>query len=466
MRTFWAQPVESGGISATETATATASSTRTRPEAAAAAVEPDATRPSRRRRPQVPSPTMVIAVSANAKDMIVGREVVIVGGGIAGISLAQALAARDVDVTVLDRDLGEPRGSTAYAPGFVGLYNDAPILTRLARASAAIYDAAGSGFRRSGGLELATSDAGAAEVERRVDAARAAGLPVKPLAPADLPASVASFVDIERVMLAGHFLDDGSADVGPLIRALRADATARGARLVADREVTGIEQHGPRATVHTASGTRLTADDVVLACGVWGPSLTAPTGLDLPLFPVAHPYVYGGPAATWHAGPFVRWPEHHVYARVHGDRLGIGSYDHRPVPVGQDELADGALLAWPEDFDPVIASAQRLLRPEARFLPERHINGIFAMTPDNLPFLGRHPTMDNVWIAQALWITHAAGATRMLAEAMLDGDDLPGELAPTRFAGADPAALRENALRLYRDIYANDADRPRPANPA
>ncbi len=389
--------------------------------------------------------------------MVVAREVIIVGAGIVGVSLAHALAARGVEVTILDRDLGEPRGSTAYAPGFVGLYNDAPILTRLARDSAAIYDAAGGGFRRSGGLELATSDAGAAEVERRVGAARAAGLPAKLLAPADIPAAVASFADTERVTLAGHFLDDGSADVGPLIRALRAEATARGARLLADREVTGIEQHGRRATVRTASGERLTADDVVLAGGVWGPSLTAPTGLDLPLFPVAHPYVYGGPAATWHAGPFVRWPEHHVYARVHGDRLGIGSYDHRPIPVGQDELADGARLAWREDFDPVIASARRLLRPEARFTPERHINGIFAMTPDNLPFLGRHPEMENVRIAQALWITHAAGATRMLADAMLDGGDLPRELDPTRFAGADPTALRENALRLYRDIYANDA---------
>lgn len=386
-----------------------------------------------------------------------GREAVVVGGGIVGISLAHALATRGVGVTVLDRDPQGPRGSTAYAPGFVGLYNDVPILTGLARDSAAVYDAAEGGFRRSGGLELATSDVGVAEVERRVEAARAAGLRAELLTAADIPGSVAAFVDTARVLAAGHFVDDGSADVRALTRVLRAEAIARGARFLSDREVTGIDQRRPGAVVVTTSGDRFTADDVVLAGGVWGPSVAALTGLELPLFPVAHPYVYDSPATTWSTGPFLRWPEHHVYSRIHGDRLGIGTYDHRPVPVSQHELAAGAGLAWSDALDPVIEAAQRLLRPEARFAPEHRINGVFAMTPDNLPFLGRHPEMESVWMAQAIWVTHAAGASRTLADAMLDQSETPRELDLTRFAGLDTATLRESALRLYRDIYANDA---------
>jgi glycine/D-amino acid oxidase-like deaminating enzyme len=58
-----------------------------------------------------------------------------------------------------------------------------------------------------------------------------------------------------------------------------------------------------------------------------------------------------------------------------------------------------------EEFDPAVEAAQALLRPEARFTPEHRVNGVFARTPDNLPFLGRHPGMDGVWIAQALWVT-------------------------------------------------------------
>lgn len=384
------------------------------------------------------------------------HKVVVIGAGIVGTSLARELAARGVEVTVLDRDAEEPWGSTRFAPGFVGLYNDSSILTELARDSAEVYATVGRGFRRSGGLEIATSDPGVAEVERRVRAAQAAGLRAELLDAADLPATVRSFVDRGQVRAAGHFLDDASADVDVLMEAMRAEARSHGAEFVPGAEVVGVDARSTGVTVVTHAGDRFVADDVVLAGGVWGPTLAAETGIDLPLFPVAHPYVYDDPAEGWSAGPFVRWPEHHVYARVHGDRLGIGTYDHRPVPVSQEELGHGAGLAWSDGLDPAVDAAQALLRPEARFAPERRVNGVFAMTPDNLPFVGRHPEVDTVWIAQALWVTHAAGAAAMLAEALTTDRALPPELGVARFAGTDLAILRERALRLYRDIYAND----------
>lgn len=387
------------------------------------------------------------------------REVIVIGAGIVGVSLAHALTQdHGIKVTVLERDTLEPRGSTTYAPGFVGLYNDVPILTELAQESAAVYDHAGAGFRRSGGLELAMSDTGAAELHRRVEAARSAGLPAELLASAALPENVASFVDAGQVMSAAHFAADGSADVVALITVLRDRAIAQGARFLSAQEVTDITEHGAGVIVRTASEDRFAADTVVLAAGVWGPTLARLTGLDLPLFPVAHPYVYGAPASAWQAGPFVRWPEHHVYSRVHGDRLGIGTYDHRPVSVAQTDLDEGAALAWSEDFTLAVDTAQQLLRADARFVPDRRVNGVFAMTPDNLPFLGRHPSMPNVWIAGALWVTHAAGAAERLATALFTDDALPTELSVGRFDGGEPTELRDRALRLYRDIYANDAE--------
>jgi len=395
----------------------------------------------------------------------VARQVLIVGAGIAGVSLARELAAHDdVEVTVLERDSAQPRGSTTFAPGFIGLYNDAVVLTDLARQSAAVYDEVPEGFQRPGGLELAVSEAGVTEVERRVDAAREAGLPADLLSASELPASVAAFVDSSPVLAAGSFPADGVASPTSLAHALRAHATARGARFLPGHLVVAVESRNGHPVVTTEDGNTFVADDVVLASGVWGAGLAALTGLDLPLFPVAHPYVYSAPTTGLRAGPFVRWPERHVYARVHTDRLGIGSYDHPPVLVQPEDLTGGAALNWDERFTDVITSAQHLLQPARRRAPEQRVNGVFAMTPDNLPFLGPHPALTGVWLAQALWVTHAAGAAHALSGAMLDGTSLPSELAPDRFGHLDDPSkndLKEAALRLYRDIYANDgSDEP------
>lgn len=388
------------------------------------------------------------------------RQVLIVGAGITGISLARELAAHDdVEVTVLERDGAQPRGSTTFAPGFIGLHNDAAVLTDLAQQSAAVYDEVPEGFQRPGGLELAVSEAGVTEVERRVAAAREAGLPAGLLSASELPAPVAAFVDNSQVLAAGSFPADGVASPAALAHALRTHATARGARFLPGHAVVAVENSNGHLVVTTENGSSFGADDVVLAGGVWGAGLAALTGLDLPLFPVAHPYVYSAPTTGLRAGPFVRWPERHVYARVHTDRLGIGSYDHPPVLVQPQALTGGAALTWDEQFTDVITSAQHLLQPALRRVPEQRVNGVFAMTPDNLPFLGPHPKLSGVWLAQALWVTHAAGAAHALSDAMIEGTRLPSELAADRFGHLDDPtrhSLREAALRLYRDIYANE----------
>lgn len=384
------------------------------------------------------------------------RDAVIIGNGIVGASIAHELSSREgVRVTVLERDSAEPRGSTAFAPGFVGLYNDVPVLTDLARASAAAYDAH-AGFARVGGFELATSPEAAREVERRVLAALDAGLEARLVDAADLPAAAPGFVDPARVVAAAHFAQDGAADPIRLAGSLRAAAAARGAVFVPGAEVVGIDPADGHHVVRTAGGGSFAADDVILAVGVWGPTVSPLVGLQLPIVPVAHPYVYSGAMPFLSGGPFVRWPEHHVYARAHGDRLGVGTYDHVPVPVGQPTLGSGAGLEWDPGFEDSLDRAQALLREEARFVPERRINGVFAMTPDNLPFIGAHPSLDGVWIAQAVWVTSAAGAAQTLVRAMLDGVQPPSEFAVDRFRNRASDELRTAALRLYREIYGND----------
>lgn len=198
-----------------------------------------------------------------------------------------------------------------------------------------------------------------------------------------------------------------------------------------------------------AGAARHPADDVVIACGIWGLTVAALAGVAPPLTPVALPYVHGPPrpAVGDARGPFVRWPEQHVYARDHGDRDGFGSYDHRPIPIEPDDIGATAHRPWqPGSFDPAIQQAMQLLPPSSRFTPMSRLNGLFSMTADNLPLLGptRHAT--GLWIAEAIWVTHAAGAAQALVQLMTGQEPtLAGidTLAPDRFDGQPREELPE-----------------------
>lgn len=91
---------------------------------------------------------------------------------------------------------------------------------------------------------------------------------------------------------------------------------------------------------------------------------------------------------------------------------------------------------------------------------QNRLSGVFAMTPDNLPLLGPMPEIGGLWVAEALLVTHAAGAARALARELtgaateIEGLDA---LRPDRFTGQSATVLSERALHRYRDIYAATA---------
>ena len=388
--------------------------------------------------------------------------VVVVGAGIVGTAIAAELTAhRGVAVTVLERG-PEDRlvGSTGHAPGFVGLVGESRLMTDLAVASAEVYDGVRRdgvlGFDRVGGLEIATSEAGWARLSQRAELAARAGLPARLLTPSEAAASAPLLVDADGCVGGLLFDRDGTARAGLVTSALRRRAARSGATFHFDTTVEGLETV-PGGALRVRTGDRsLLADEVVIACGIWGADVTALAGVALPLVPVAHPYVHGPPRPSVGApSPFVRWPEHHVYARDHGDRLGLGSYDHAPVPASTASFGRGAEVPWSADLERVVDAAQRLLPEAHRFEVDTRLNGVFSMTPDNRPYLGPVPDVPGLWVAEALWVTHAAGAAHHLVRWLTGGEPLVDlePLAPDRFAGRDGDDLVAAALRLYRDIY-------------
>ncbi|MGI8485047.1 MAG: NAD(P)/FAD-dependent oxidoreductase [Thermomicrobiales bacterium] len=403
------------------------------------------------------------------------RQIVIVGAGIVGTAIAAGLSAIDgITVTVIEQ--GPPErlpGSTGHAPGFVGVLGDSPVLTGLAKASAAAYDTLRvngvNGFSRVGSIEIATTAQAERLLEQRYRMAQEAGLASRLIEPEEAITLAPSLIDPAPVRRGLHFPTDGTARASIITTALRARSEDLGARYINSQLVTGFGFTGDRVASVQTSDTSIAADDIVIAAGIWSPLIAEMAGFRLSLVPVEHPYIYGPPRArnqpphTATAMPFIRWPEHHVYARDHGARFGLGTYDHEPSPIAPTQLGASAERPWPGHiFDDAIDRARHLLPEANRFDPALRLNGLFAMTPDNLPFLGPLPDMHGVWVAVAIWITHAVGAANALVGLMTEGGtgiDGVASLHPDRFAGQDHSGLERLALRLYRDIYATDAVR-------
>jgi dimethylglycine oxidase len=371
--------------------------------------------------------------------------VVIIGAGIVGANLADELTARGWDrVTVVDQGpLPLTGGSTSHAPGLVFQTNGSKTMTELARYTVEKFagiDLDGEWcFNQLGGLEVATTPERLAELHRRQGWATSWGIEGTALEPGEC-VRLHPLVDKSQILGGLYVPTDGLAKASRVVVAVGRRAQARGAVFRGSTKVTGIEQSGGRVTgVATSDGT-IPADIVVSCAGFWGPDIGAMVGMDIPLLPLAHQYaktdqipeLVGRNTELAEAGfPILRHQDQDVYFREHVDRLGIGSYAHRPMPVNLRDLADStdvSASAMPsmlpftdEDFAPAWEQCKLLLPCLETAKIDNGFNGIFSFTPDGGPLIGESPDLAGFWIAEAVWVTHSAGVARAVAQLLVHG---------------------------------------------
>ena len=371
--------------------------------------------------------------------------VVIIGAGIVGANLADELTARGWDrVTVVDQGpLPLTGGSTSHAPGLVFQTTGSKTMTELARYTVEKFagiDLDGEWcFNQLGGLEVATTPERLAELHRRQGWATSWGIEGTVLEPEEC-VRLHPLVDKSQILGGLYVPTDGLAKASRVVVAVGRRAQARGAVFRGSTKVTGIEHSGGRVTgVATSDGT-IPADIVVSCAGFWGPDIGAMVGMDIPLLPLAHQYaktdqipeLVGRNTELAEAGfPILRHQDQDVYFREHVDRLGIGSYAHRPMPVNLRDLADStdvSASAMPsmlpftdEDFAPAWEQCKLLLPCLETAKIDNGFNGIFSFTPDGGPLIGESPDLAGFWIAEAVWVTHSAGVARAVAQLLVHG---------------------------------------------
>ncbi|WP_449289371.1 FAD-dependent oxidoreductase [Nocardiopsis salina] len=373
--------------------------------------------------------------------------VVIVGAGIVGANLADELTTRGWNrVTVVDQGpLPLTGGSTSHAPGLV--YQTGPSKTMTAFAQYTVEKLRGLDvdgawcFNQVGGLEIATTPERLADLHRKQGWATSWGVPGTVVGPEEC-ARLHPLLDPDEVLGGFHTPTDGLGKSSRAVIALARRAQAAGAEFRGSTRVLGVDQQGGRVTgVRTDQGD-IPADIVVSCAGFWGRRVGDMVGMKVPLLPMAHQYARTDqiPELVGHNDelsearlPILRHQDHDLYYREHNDRIGIGTYAHRPIPVSLADLPeteDGSTSeeAMPsmlpftdDDFAPSWEQSKRLLPSLSTAKVEDGFNGVFSFTPDGGPLIGESPDVAGFWIAEAVWVTHSSGVARSVAQLLVDG---------------------------------------------
>jgi len=367
-------------------------------------------------------------------------DVVIVGAGAIGCSVAYHLALRGAgSIVVLERDaIGA--GTTSKAAGGIRAQFGTETEIRFSLEALAFFRrfkeelGADAEFRQIGYLTLITAPDDLAAYERRVELQRGFGVDVRIISPDDARAIVPGLLT-DDLLAAVYCPTDGYAGPYEVTMGLVARARERGVRFVEGVEVTGITVEGGRvAGVETTAGA-ISTRVVVNAAGPAAAHVGRMVGVELPVMPRRrHIFVTDEfpdlpgpiPLTTDRASGLYFRKELGRVLISPGDVEDIGS--DRAVPVD-----------WRKLEDAVEKIAKRIpLLEQARV--SNAWAGLRPLTPDEHALIGELPTARGCYVAAGFCghgFQHAPPAGNHLAELILDGrSSIDLRLfEPMRFAG-------------------------------
>jgi 4-methylaminobutanoate oxidase (formaldehyde-forming) len=399
--------------------------------------------------------------------------IVVIGGGITGCSIAYHLARRgETDVVLLDKG-PLTSGSTWHAAGLLTHFHTSPALMRMRKHSITLYRRlqaeAGRhiGWNEVGSLRVASSPDQLKFLQRQVGMAKAIGLEVEIISPAEA-LSIMPVMSSESLYGAIYLPGDGHVDPNGVTMEIARLARGMGVTVLTGTRVTGIER-GPRGQVVavTTEGDRIETEIVVNAAGMWGRRVGEMVGADLPMTPLMHQHLTTRPIPGHELAPdtpCLRDPENLVYMREEQGGFLIGGFERDPVPWSVEGVPwDFTARLLPSDwelFRPILDGAVRRVPLLAGAELTHLVNGPEAITPDSRPLLGPVPGVGGFWAACGLSHTgFGAGAAigEVIASWIIDGEppyDVT-EMNVRRFGPIyrDTAFSAARACESYRYYY-------------
>jgi glycine cleavage system aminomethyltransferase T/glycine/D-amino acid oxidase-like deaminating enzyme len=362
-------------------------------------------------------------------------QVVIIGGGVIGTSVAYHLTMLGwTDVLLLEQ--GQLScGTTWHAAGLVGQLRASEAGTRLVQYSTQLYErleaetGQATGFRRCGGVTVARTADRMAALQRTAATAAAYQLDCELISPRR---ARELYPILETADLAGAIWlpGDGRANPTDLTMALARGARQRGAVICERTAVTGIlVRDGAAAGVRTAAGD-IEAEVVVNCAGQWAKQVGQLGGVTVPLHSAEHFYVVTDQIPGVHPDlPVLRDPDGYTYFKEEVGGLVVGGFEPEAKPwVAPDQIPvpfEFQLLAEDWDHFSVLMDSALTRLPALRETGiKKFYNGPESFTPDNQFILGEAPELRSFFVAagfNSVGIASAGGAGLALAQWITDG---------------------------------------------
>jgi 4-methylaminobutanoate oxidase (formaldehyde-forming) len=361
-------------------------------------------------------------------------QVLVIGGGVVGASVAYHLTRRGItDVTIIEQG-ALTGGTTWHAAGLVSQLKSSHSLTKLATYSARLFEeledetGQATGWRTPGSISVAADEERWEEILRGATMATTVDVETE-VVDLDRAKELWPLLNTDDLVGALYIPDDGVTSPVDTTMALAKGAKAHGARIIEGVAVTRlVAENGRVVGVETEQGY-IETETVVLASGIWTRHLAETIGVNVPLQACEHFYIVTEPLDGVERGmPTLRDPGGYTYFKEETGKIMAGFFEPRGKVWKLDGIPrDFSFGTLPEDWEhvgPIFEKAIHRVPALADCGLELFFNGPEAFTPDGVYYLGEAPEVDGCFVAagfNSVGLQSAGGVGWVLADWIADG---------------------------------------------
>ena len=370
------------------------------------------------------------------KKLPTNAKVVVIGGGIAGCSVAYHLAKYGwKDTILLERDQ-LTSGTTWHAAGLVGQLGASATITKLRKYSLNLYKELekktdlSTGLKQNGAITIASSKERLQELLRQATAAQLFDVNVETVSKERIK-ELYPVINSEDILGGVYMPEDGQADPVGVTNVLAKAAKMEGAQifektpvekiLVKDKKIVGVQ---------TKFG-KIDCEYVVIATGMWSRQIGEDIGVSIPLYPNEHFYIITEPLDKLPKNlPVLRDYNSCLYLKEDAGKMLVGIFEPNAKPAFKDKGVvpeDFSFGEFPDDFDhfePYLEKSFKRLPMLENAGIRKFFSGPESFTPDTQYLLGETSEVKNLFCCcgfNSIGIASAGGAGRVTAEWMING---------------------------------------------